>query len=205
MSSPSSIPPSNRRPAGVPDSGNAKYAVVALLMVGGAVGLFAWRSCASHGDAPAPMPSVTATQTATASTDSKLDDIPLPPPVEEKPEAGPPPRIVSAPVNQGCEGKCSGSITPELEQALQIRGAQTRRCYNQALAVDSQLKGHVTITVRVGPGGNLCSANVTANDMGSPGVANCATNVFRATQSYPQPHGGCVELGVPLSFVPQGQ
>jgi hypothetical protein len=204
MSSPS-IPPSNR-PAGVPESGNAKYAVVALLMVGGAVGLFAWRSCSSHSDAPAPMPSVAATQTATASTESKLDDIPLPPPAEEKPEAGPPPKIIVAPASGGgCEAKCTGQGTPELEQALQIRGAQTRRCYNQALSQDSQLKGHVTVTVRIGPSGNLCSANVTANDMGTTAVANCAANIFRASQSYPQPHGGCVEAPIPLSFVPQGQ
>ena len=204
MSSPSSSPPSNR-PAGVPDSGNAKYALVALLMVGAAGALFAWRSCSSHGDVATPMPSVTATETATASTNSKLDDIPLPPPVEQKPEAGPPPKLVDMPANGGCDGKCNGTLTNELEQALQIRGAQTRRCYNQALALDSQLKGRVQITVRVGSGGNLCAANVTSNDMGSPGVANCAANIFRANQSYPQPKGGCVELAVPLSFVPQGQ
>jgi len=172
-------------------------------MVGGAVGLFAWRSCANKNEAAAPIPSVIVPP-ASASTNAKLDDIPLPPPVEEKPEAGPPPKIVYVQQSSGCDGKCSGSLTPELEQAIQIRGVQTRRCYNSALAVDSQLKGRVTITVRVGPGGNVCSANVTSNDMGSPGVASCAANIFRASQSYPQPHGGCVELGVPLSFVPQG-
>jgi hypothetical protein len=204
MSSPSS-PPSNR-PAGVPDSGNAKYAVVALVMIAAAGGLFAWRSCASQAPVVAPIPSVIGTQTATASTNSKLDDIPLPPPPEEKPEAGPPPKIVSAaPVSLGCDGKCNGQLTNELEQALQIRGSQTRRCYNAALAQDSQLKGHVQITVRVGASGALCSANVTGNDMGSPSVANCAANVFRANGAYPQPKGGCVELAVPLSFVPQGQ
>jgi hypothetical protein len=189
----------------VPDAGNAKYALVALLMVGAAGGLFAWRSCSSKPEVAAPVPSVTATQTATASTNSKLDDIPLPPPPEEKPEAGPPPKIVAAPVNLGCDGKCNGQITNELEQALQIRGTQTRRCYNAALALDSQLKGHVQITVRVGASGALCSANVTSNDMGTPSVANCAANIFRAVGGYPQPKGGCVEAAVPLSFVPQGQ
>jgi hypothetical protein len=203
MSSPSS-PPSNR-PAGVPESGSAKYALVALFLVAAAGGLFAWRSCSSQTEVAAPMPSVTAAQTATASTNSKLDDIPLPPPPEEKPEAGPPPKIVAVPMNPGCDGKCNGQLTNELEQALQIRGTQTRRCYNAALAQDSQLKGHVQITVRVGTSGALCSANVTSNDMGTPGVANCAANVFRASAGYPQPKGGCVELAVPLSFVPQGQ
>jgi hypothetical protein len=127
----------------------------------------------------------------------------MPPPAEERPEAGSGPRVVYVP-SGGCEGKCSGTSSPELEQALQIRGAQARRCYNQALAQDSSLKGHVTIAVRIGPSGNLCSAAVATNDMGSASVANCAANIFRSSQ-YPSPHGGCVNATVPLSFVPQGQ
>jgi hypothetical protein len=140
-------------------------------------------------------------QTA-APSNPKLEDIPLPPPPEEKPEAGPP-KIVY--VQQGgCEARCNGSATNELEEALKVRGVQARRCYNAALAQDSSLKGHVTITVKVGSSGNLCAANVTNNDMGTPNVANCAANIFRAA-SFPAPKGGCVEVGVPLSFVPQGQ
>jgi outer membrane biosynthesis protein TonB len=205
-SPPSTSPPSSRPPAGVPDSGNnAKYAIVAILLLLGAGGLYAWHAASNRADQPAPIPSTTVAQTASAApTNPKLDDIPLPPPPEEKPEAGPPPKIVYVPAG-GCDAKCSGQISPELEQALQIRGAQSRRCYNQALAQDSSLKGHVTVTVKVGSSGNLCSANVTANDMGSAAVANCAANIFRSNTAYPAPKGGCVELGVPLSFVPQGQ
>ena len=79
-----------------------------------------------------------------------------------------------------------------------------RRCYNQALASDSTLKGHVSIAVRVGSNGAVCSANVASNDMGSSTVANCAANVFRSG-SYPAPKGGCKDAVVPLSFVPLGQ
>jgi hypothetical protein len=201
MSSPPSKVPSSQPPAGVPESGNAKYAIVAVLLLLGAGALFAWRSASNRSDAPVPMPSATAAQ-STESSNPKLDDIPLPPPPEEKPSAAPP-RVVYAP-NGGCDGKCSGNASPELEQALQIRGAQARRCYNSALAQDSSLKGHVTIAVRIGPSGNLCSAAVASNDMGSAGVANCAANIFRSNQ-YPSPHGGCVDANVPLSFVPQGQ
>jgi outer membrane biosynthesis protein TonB len=70
---------------------------------------------------------------------------------------------------------------------------------------DSSLKGHVTIAVKVGSGGNVCGVSVASNDMGSPGVANCAANIFRSVGSYPAPKGGCVEATVPMSFVPQGQ
>jgi hypothetical protein len=200
MSSPSSLPPSSRPPAGVP-SGNAKYAVIAILLIAGVLGLFFWRN--SSKEQPPTVPSAAPVASATPSN-PKLEDIPLPPPVEEVPEAGPPPKVVYVP-SGGCEAKCSGKPTPELEQALQVRGAQARRCYNSALAQDSSLKGHVTINVRIAPNGNLCSANVTSNDMGTNAVAACATNIFRANSSYPAPHGGCVEIGVPLSFVPQGQ
>jgi hypothetical protein len=203
MSSPPSSRPS--RPAGVPESGNAKYAIVAILLLLGAGGLFLWRNHASQ-DQPAPVPPVAAQPPATASTNAKLDDIPLPPPPEEKPEAGPAPKVVYAQASGGgCEAKCVGTAPPELEQALQVRGSQARRCYNQALAQDSSLKGHVTIAVKVGSSGNLCAANVVANDMGSASVAACAANIFRANSGYPAPHGGCVEANIPLSFVPQGQ
>jgi hypothetical protein len=41
--------------------------------------------------------------------------------------------------------------------------------------------------------------------MGSPGVGQCAANIFRSAGSYPAPRGGCVDAMVPMSFVPQGQ
>jgi hypothetical protein len=88
---------------------------------------------------------------------------------------------------------------------LQVRAGQARRCYNQALSQDSTLKGHVSINVRIGPSGNLCSATVAANDMGTATVANCAANVFRTAAGYPSPRGGCVDANVPLNFKPQGQ
>ncbi len=199
-------PPNSLPPAGIPDQGNAKYAIIALVMVLGVGGLFAWRS-ATKKPAPAGLPSASVAQTATAPTNSKLDDIPLPPPPDEPdptPQAKAAPRFVgTAPT--GCDGKCSGSASTELEQALQVRASQARRCYNQALSQDSSLKGHVTIAVRIGPSGNLCSSAVASNDMGSPTVANCAANMFRAAQTYPSPHGGCVDAKVPLAFVAPGQ
>ncbi len=198
---PPSSPPSSRPPAGVPASGNAKYAIIAVLLLAGTVGIYFLRS-GSNRDEPAPVPP--APVASAAPSNPKLEDIPLPPPVEEVPEAAPPPKVVYVP-SGGCEAKCTGTAPPELAQALQVRGQQARRCYNSALAQDSSLKGHVTIHVKVAPNGNLCSANILANDMGTTAVAACATNIFRANSSYPAPHGGCVEADVPLAFVPQGQ
>jgi hypothetical protein len=178
-----------------------KYAIVAVLLVLGVGALFAWRRISGKTDPVLVTPSATAGPTEP--TNSKIDDVPPPPPVEVKPEAGPGPRIIYVQAG-GCEGKCAGTAPPELNQALQVRGMQARRCYNQALTQDPSLKGHVEIAVRIGTAGNVCSVNVTANDMHSPTVANCAAHILM-NGGYPAPHGGCVERIVPMSFVAQGQ
>ncbi|MGH7271383.1 MAG: AgmX/PglI C-terminal domain-containing protein [Polyangiaceae bacterium] len=191
----------------MPPSGNAKYAVIALLMLIGVVALFLWRRHVNRANA-APAPPPTIARSAEPPSNPKLDDIPLPPPTEdtaeEKPETKTSGRGAYNPA-QGCEGKCKGVAPPELEQAIQVRAAKARRCYNQALSQDSSLKGHVIINVRIGPAGNICAASVASNDMGTPSVANCAANMFLASGGYPAPRGGCVEARVPLSFVAQGQ
>jgi len=185
-----------------PPSNNAKYAVVAALLLVAGIGLTFWARKPSAAP-PAPAPHASAAPSV-APTNPKLDDIPPPPPPEDSAEAKPTgPRVVYV-QNAGCDGKCRGTSPPELEQALAVRAMQAKRCYNQALAQDSQLKGHVSIAVRVGPMGNVCSANVASNDMGSPAVANCAANIFRSAGAYPSPRGGCVDATVPMSFVQQG-
>jgi hypothetical protein len=197
--------PPSRPPAGVPPPSNAKYAIVAIVLVLGIAGIVVLRNMSSRSDTPAPKPPPSLAASESAPSNPKLDDVPLPPPPEEKPEGGAVgPRIVYV-QNAGCDGKCFGQAPPELGPALQARAAQARRCYNQALAGDSSLKGHVTVAVRIGPSGNVCSASVASNDMGTPGVANCAANIFRNVGGYPSPRGGCVDATVPLSFVPQNQ
>ncbi|MGA7124444.1 MAG: AgmX/PglI C-terminal domain-containing protein [Polyangiaceae bacterium] len=196
--------PSSRPPAGVPASGgNVKYAAVAALLVLAIGALFTWRSVASKSP-PAPAPTVPPPVASAEPADPKLEEIPPPPPVEEKAEAGPGgPRVVYVQAG-GCDAKCVGTAPPELTQALQVRGMQARRCYNQALSQDPSLRGHVQIALRIGTAGNVCSANVSANDMRTPNVANCAAHILMGG-SYPAPKGGCVEAVVPMSFVPQGQ
>jgi hypothetical protein len=199
--------PSSSPPPGVPTSGgNAKYAIIALLLLLGIGGLIALRSFGGSKDLPPPpLPSASVAQSAEPPPNPKLDDIPPPPPPDEKPEAGPTgPRVVYVQA-AGCDGKCNEKFsTPELSQALAVRQSQARRCYNQALARDPSLKGRVTLDVRVGPAGNVCSVNIGSNDMGTTAVAACAANIFRSA-SYPAPKGGCVEANVPLRFVPQGE
>ena len=196
--------PSSRPPAGVPGAGgNLKYGVLTGLLLLGIIAILFWRN-GSKEPAPPPSPAASAPTVAeTAPANPKIDDVPPPPPVEEKPEAGAGPKVIYVQAG-GCDGKCVGAAPPELAQALQVRGAQARRCYNEALARDSSLRGHVSLAVRIGTAGNVCSVNVASNDMGTPAVANCAARIL-GSGSYPAPRGGCVDTQVPLSFVPQGQ
>jgi hypothetical protein len=195
----------SKPPAGVPTGGNAKYVAVIAILLLGLGGVIWWKKQSSTAQAPAPLPSVPASVASTEPTNPKLEDIPPPPPPEEKPEAGAT-KIVTGGGGgtTGCEAKCTGSDPGGLAGALQVRASQARRCYNSALAQDPTLKGHVSISVRISSSGNVCSANVATNDMGTPSVAQCAANIFR-NGVYPAPRGGCIEANVPLAFVPQNQ
>jgi hypothetical protein len=196
--------PSSRPPAGVPTSGgNTKYAIVAAALLLAIGGIVFWRRASDQSNAPAPPPAIPSVAQSTPPPNPKEDDIPPPPPLEEKPEAGAGPRIIyvqAAP----CDAKCAGTATSELAQALQVRGMQARRCYNEALSRDPSLHGHLVFSVRIGQAGNVCSVNVTTNDMGTPKVANCAAHILGGG-AYPAPRGGCIDSTVPISFVAQGQ
>jgi hypothetical protein len=185
--------------------GNAKYVVVALVLLAGIGGLLYWRASSSANgqqtvtihapDASAPVP-----------VNPHLDDdVPPPMPiVDSGPEIKPNAPTGTARANCSMP-KCTGSASGDLESALAFRAKQAHACYDQALANDSSLKGHVSINVRIASNGQVCSASVGTNDMGSPSVAQCVANKFRQTGYFPAPKGGCVDANVPLNFVPGGK
>jgi hypothetical protein len=186
--------------------GNAKYAVVAVLLLGGMLGLWLWRSSS---DKPQTIvihaPDANAPTTMHTSDD---DDVPPPPPI---PDAGPDTGTTRITSNNGgnqavCNAtRCSGIASGDLESALAFRAKQAHSCYDSALANDSSLKGKIAISVRVASNGQVCNANVASNDMGSAAVAQCVANKFRQTGFFPAPKGGCIDATVPMNFVPGGK
>jgi hypothetical protein len=58
------------------------------------------------------------------------------------------------------------------------------------------------VQLRLSNQGQLCSANMAADEMQDPGLSMCILQLFR-NSVYPVPKGGCVDVAVPLSFVPQ--
>ena len=186
--------------------GNAKYAAVLVVLLGGIGAMLAWRTCRST---EVPTPVVLTMDAAPPPTLSHVEDD-VPPP-QAMPDAGPdtgPIKTttggVGTVVNACGATKCNGTSTGDLESALAFRAKQAHRCYDSALANDSTLKGHVGISVRVANNGQVCSAGVASNDMGSASVAQCVANMFRQSGHFPPPVGGCVDATVPISFVPGG-
>jgi hypothetical protein len=202
MSQSSQPTPSMRAPAGLPPSGNGKYIVIVLLLVLGTIVVIALKTC---GGAPPAIGPVRPTSTFDAAPVSHEDDsVPLPPPPDQPvPDSGPGVRLTTA--FDPCAVKtCTGTTTSELETQIAYRAKQAHRCYDQALAQNSDLKGHMTLKVRVGSTGAVCAATVTGNDMGTDAVANCVANTFRSSRSFPAPKGNCAEVNVPISFIPGG-
>jgi len=187
-------------PPVIPSSGNAKYVLIAVVLIIGIAALIAWRTC---GQAAPPPPPVTSLYDAAPTPHD--DDLvpPPPPPPEQVPEAG---GIKYVYVGDPCTSAktCSGTTTSDLETAIGFRAKQAHRCYDQALASDDSLKGHVTIKVRVASNGRVCSANIAENDMGTDAVAKCVQARFVGA-GMPAPKGNCVDVNVPLYFHPGGK
>jgi hypothetical protein len=194
-------PPSTGVPAGVPPSGNGKYVALAVLLLGGVGALIAWRSCQQ----PDPPVVVTVPQDAGPVQPVRdLDDeIPLPPPIEDAGPEDASKKKVSTALASQCDAKtCTGAATQEVKNALAFRAKQAHRCYDTALAQDPTLRGKVSIAVRIGANGTVCSSSVASNDMGMQNVATCVANAFRGS-AMPLPKGGCIDVNVPINFVPR--
>jgi len=188
--------PSMRAPAGVPPSGNAKYVVIFVVLLLGIAGVVAFKTCGGEGPTPPPKP-IAAFDASPVSHED--DNVPLPPPPDEPlPDAGRGRVVFLDP----CGPKtCTGTATDDLQTQIAYRVKQAHRCYDQALAQDSDLKGHVNLRVKIGSNGTVCAANVTSNDMGVDTVATCVANIFRSSRSFPPPKGNCAEMNVPISFI----
>lgn len=202
MASKAPPPPSMRPAAGVPSGGNGKFILLAVLLVGVIVAVVAWKSCqkpdgpvivyAEAGPPPGP-------------TKNPDEDIPPPPVVEEAGvDAGKKPQNGVVFTGTQCDvKKCTGSSTSDIETALAFRAKQSHRCYDNALANDPTLRGKMAIAVRIGANGTACSAGVASNELASaPAVAACVVSNFRG-QAFPAPRGGCVDVNIPINFVPR--
>jgi hypothetical protein len=84
-----------------------------------------------------------------------------------------------------------------------LRG-RFRNCYQTGLNSDPSMSGKVVISARVGPNGEVSSADVAQNTGLSPGVAACIAGVVKRA-TFSAPGGGGSTLQIPVTFVQQGK
>lgn len=186
-------------------SGGLPYILGALVLaaVGGVAFWMTREEPAPPPPPPAPVPSASAP--AKVETPAILDSIPPPPPVEEVTEPEPAPAKTASP-SKGvdlCGGPCKGSASPALTSALSARAGASRACYERALRTNETIQGKMVVQVRVDANGRVCSARVAEDGLRSQEVSSCVLGNFRGAK-LPAPTGGCLDVNVPMSFVPRG-
>lgn len=191
-----SIPPSQPPKS----SSNKPLVLVVLLMflVAGALLYVKLGGDEPPKAAPPPPPSA---------PEAAIDQIiPPPPPPAEPTASAAPSAVKKAPAKSdtGCStcGNCTGTEPNGFRGALAGRAALAQRCYEKALGQAGELTGKLTVGVCVGVGGQVCSASIEKDSLGSPLVSQCVLNIYRAT-TFPSPKNGCIQAQVPMNFVPK--
>lgn len=188
-------------------SGGTPFIVGAAVLAAAIGGVVYWKTSDTHEPAPAPPAQTVATEAPTeAPAPPILDSIPPPPPVEEVTEVEPAPAKTAAVKTPGvdpCAGPCRGSASAGLTQALSARAGSSRSCYERALQTNEGLQGKLVVQVRVDPSGRVCSTKLAEDGIGSQTVSSCVLGTFRGAK-LPPPTGGCLDVNVPMSFVPRG-
>ena len=187
-------------PSKTPSSGSGPYVRVAVVMLLIAAALVVGKLIRSP--QPATSPSVVVSEQPKA----VVTPPPPPPPPEEEASASASasatPSAKWARAGGGCSGECKGEVSHELRTYLSGRASQGRKCYERALLQNASLKGHMKVQIRLNPQGQLCNASVAADELQDPGLSLCILQLFR-NSVYPSPTAGCVDVAVPLYFVPQ--
>lgn len=81
-------------------------------------------------------------------------------------------------------------------------GPDFRRCYNNGLTTNPNMKGSLRVTARIGPDGKVVVANASGGNGLSQEVIACVTKRVKIAQFAP-PEGGGATIVVPVSFVAQ--
>ena len=172
-------------------------AVILMLLAMG--GLLYWKFSGKQGPPVSP-------SALTAPATPRFDEAPPPPPPTE-PDAGKKEeptkkRLVASSGPSPCSAVCKGDAPPALRDYLRGAANSVRGCYERALRQNQMLQGKLVVAVKVGQHGQACGASLASDTLGDPAVASCVLQKFRSG-TFPAPIGGCVDVNVPISFMPK--
>ncbi len=94
-----------------------------------------------------------------------------------------------------------GSVSNAASVVAQMR-AGFRRCYQRGLETNPDIAGRISLTIRVGPGGEVSGVSASPSGNIPATVVSCVTARAQAAQFAP-PDGGSAVVNVPVSFVKQ--
>jgi len=98
--------------------------------------------------------------------------------------------------------QCVGDAPSGLVAAIRDRAALARNCYEEALKSIPTLVGRLVIQLRVTHEGRSCPVQIINNELAeSKTLLPCVRTVME--QNFPRPSSGCVDLQLPLRFVPE--
>jgi hypothetical protein len=184
-----------------PKSSGSKPFVIAVLLMLLLMGGLIYLKLAGDEQKPTAPPVATGTSAAPV-----IDQV-IPPPPPPPTAASSSPTVVTKKTpkfDSGCStcGNCQGTEGAGFRGTLSGRAALAQRCYEKALGTQEGLTGKLTVGLCVGVGGQVCSAGIEKDTLGSPLVSQCVLNIYRAT-TFPSPKNGCVQAQVPLNFIPK--
>ena len=171
-------------------------------------GLLYWKSSTKPDQAPSAASAAPVVKTSEPVTN--FNPPPPPPPKEEDlaptataPATGGGPKAAGSAGSSAaagpCGGKCGdGQSSSALDAAVRSTAQQAQGCYNRALRT-GEVSGKLTVSVQVGPNGQVCGASIVNDTVNSGDISSCVLGRFRS-RSYPAPTSGCVVLNVPISF-----
>jgi len=183
------------------EGGKLKYLLIAILFLGGMVGIFA---AMYGGDDPPPVAEADTGPPIERSTAFAEPIIEIP---DLVPDAGPDadvgtPRtkIIYRYIRD--EWDCPGDIDASAARAVvRSYNRQIRNCYERQLKQNHTLQGRMRVLVRVGSNGRVTGTRVSGS-LRSPPVFACVRNLA-GTWTFPNPSRGCAVVSVPFNFSPR--
>ena len=184
------------------NSGAGLYLIGALVLAGGAAGIYFM----TRDEAPPPVaPVVPSAKPAEPMMEAPPPPPPPPPPPTATESASAAPADTAKPAVVGTGGglgACSqcgqGVPSSALSSALQGAAGSAQGCYKRALRTTAAA-GRITVAVSVGSTGQVCSASIANDTLGSPEISNCVLSRFQG-KSFPKPEQGCVVVNIPINF-----
>jgi hypothetical protein len=88
---------------------------------------------------------------------------------------------------------------PNAERVLAAMRAGFRYCYDRGIAVDPSMHGHLKITMKLAPTGEVKEVTLTPANVLSPSLRACVAARAQAGKFEP-PKGGATTLSVPVAF-----